>query len=69
MTRKPWGVYRKNAGDAPFHVCFCAFAGEDDGVLVETFPTRPEAKESSSERNRIAKLEADIAAGQRRLFE
>lgn len=69
MSRKPWGVYRKATGDAPFHVCFCAFAGEDDGVLVETFPARPEAKDAASERNRVAKLESDLAAGQRRLFE
>lgn len=67
MSRRPWGVYRKDSGE--FHVCFCAFAGEDDGVLVDSFPTRPEAKDAAAERNRIARLEADIAAGQRRLFE
>ncbi len=67
MSARPWGLYRRESGE--FHVVFRAFAGEDDGTLLESFLTRPEAKAAAAERARIAKEEADRASGQRGLFE
>lgn len=67
MSRTPWGLYRREPGE--FHVVFRAFAWEDDGTLLESFPTRPEAKTAAAERTRIAREEADRASGQRGLFE
>ena len=66
MSRTPWGLYCRESGE--FHVVFRAFAGEDDGTLLESFPTRPEAKAAAAERARIAREEADRASGQRGLF-